>query len=349
MAVVGCGRIAAVHCRYIKTVPGVQLAAVCDPIEESAQRLGNAFQVAARFTDLARMLAEVEPAAVHVLTPPSTHAEVAIAAMESGAHVLVEKPMTARAPEADQLLAAAARTGRTVCVDHNRWFDPVMQQAAELLRSGALGELAGAEVFQGAAVGEAQATAAGATRNWRADMPGGVMHDLAPHPVYLLRNLLGPIRDMQVIGVTSGEVLQEVRAVAAGTRAVGVLSISMRARPMMNTVRLIGTRQTAEVNLNNMTLIVRREHGGPKLASKVLPNVVEAGQLLASTIRNGIAFATGKQRYFPGMGVLIARFYEHLRRGTPPPTTGEEGRDVVRLLDQIWAETAAPSPQRAFA
>jgi predicted dehydrogenase len=346
---VGCGRIARTHARYVRAVPGAQIVAVCDPIENAAAAFAAELGIGGRYSDLKLMLSEARPDAVHVLTPPATHAEVAISVLEAGAHVLVEKPMALNRAQAESMAAAARRTGRTLVVDHNRWFDPVMQKARDLVTSGDLGELVGIEAFQGAAVDESQASSAVARGDWRGGLPGGAMHDLAPHPAYLIRNFVGPISDVQVCSQRRDGQLQEVRAVVAGERCLGTLTISLRGRPFANGVRIIGTRKTVEVNLNNMTLITRQDRKVPKVVGKVLPNLEEAAQLVAATITNTVAFVTGKQRYFPGMGILIEQFYHHLSAGGPPPTTPEEGVDVVGLLDALWAQTADEQRQRAQA
>jgi predicted dehydrogenase len=338
---VGCGRIARTHARYLRSLPTAEIVAVCDPVERAASALAGEIGVGARFTDLRAMLSESRPEAVHVLTPPATHAEVAIAALEAGAHVLVEKPMALNRAEAEGMAAAARRSGRTLVVDHNRWFDQVMLRARELVASGALGDLVGVDVAQGAAVEESQASASAARGDWRTELPGGAMHDLAPHPAYLLRNLVGPISEVRACSRRRDGLLQEVRAVVEGERCLGTLTISLRGRPFANGVRLVGTRRTVEVNLNNMTLVSRQDRRVPKVVGKVLPNLEEAAQLAVATVTNTLAFVTGKQRYFPGMGILIERFYKHLSVGGPPPTTPEEGVEVVALLDALWEQTAA--------
>ena len=349
VGLVGCGRIARTHARYLKGLAIVDLVAVCDPVEDAARALAADFKVGGVYSDLRRMLAEARLDAVHVLTPPATHASVAIAAMEAGASALVEKPMALDQREAEAMVAVARRTGCTLAVDHNRWFDPVVQRARDLLAAGALGDLVGVDVVQGAAVEEVQAFASGDTRHWSADLPGGVMHNLAPHPAYLLRNFVGRIGEVHVCSVSDGGVIQELRAVVSGERCLGSMTISMRGRPLTNTVRLTGTRRTVEINLNNMTLVVRQDRKAPKLVGKVLPNLEEAAQLSVATVVNAIAFATGRQRYFPGMGILIKKFHLHLAAGTPPPTSGEEGAEVVALLDALWQHVTAPEQRRALA
>ena len=88
---------------------------------------------------------------------------------------------------------------------------------------------------------------------------------------------------------------------------------------------------TAEANLNNMTLVVRRTRRVPKLIGKVLPNLDEAAQLLRATVVNGIEFLRGRQRFYPGMGLHFRALYRALAAGQPPPVTrrGRAGGRVV--------------------
>jgi hypothetical protein len=106
----------------------------------------------------------------------------------------------------------------------------------------------------------------------------------------------------------------------------------------MNRIVIYGSAMTAEVNLNNMTLIVRQTRKVPKLVGKVLPNLEEAAQLVRATVTNGIEFALGRQRFYPGMGAHFRTLYERLSRGEPPPVSGADGRAVLALLHDIWEQ-----------
>src|SRR5262245_34676306 len=110
VAIAGCGRIARVHCGYLRGLPNVQVVAACDRVASAAAGVAKDFGGEAIYTDLGRMLDAVRPDAVHVLTPPATHAEVAMIAMQAGAHVLVEKPMAIDIAQADAMIDMAMRT-----------------------------------------------------------------------------------------------------------------------------------------------------------------------------------------------------------------------------------------------
>ncbi len=107
---------------------------------------------------------------------------------------------------------------------------------------------------------------------------------------------------------------------------------------------------SAEVNLNNMTLVLRRTRRAPKLIAKVLPNLDEAAQLLRATVRNAIEFARGRQRYYPGMGIHFRALYAALADGKPPPVSADEGRECVWLLERMWEQAGVirhPNRRRA--
>jgi len=335
VALVGCGRIAHVHAGYLRQIPQVEFVGACDLDPAAREAFARRWQVPT-YLDVDELLAAGQPDAVHVVTPPATHAPLARQLLAAGLHVMVEKPMALTPAEADDMVAAARAAGRYLTVDHNRWFDPVVMAARRLVDSGALGELAGVDVFQGAPLAEADGSARAG--HWTTGLPGGSLYDSAPHPAYLLRGFIGPVRDVRVIARrTPSGAIEELRAIVDGERALGTFTLCSRSQPIMNRVIVYGTIATADINLNNMTLIVRRNRKVPKIVGKVLPNLEEAVQLVRATVVNVIEFIRGRQRFYPGMGVHFRELYQALANGQPPPVSAEDGRDVMRLLDDIWS------------
>jgi predicted dehydrogenase len=342
VALVGCGRIARVHRSYLAELPEVELVGLCD-VDDAARRDFAAEVSLPAFGTLSELVSEAKPQVVHVLTPPATHAPLALELLNAGVNVLVEKPLALTTREADCVLEAARRAGRWISVDHNRWFDPVVQEAARAVASGRLGRIVGVEVFQGADPGEAEKLASGSS-HWSMQLPGGTLHNLAPHPLYLMRRFAGRATDLRVVArTTDAGQLEEVRLAALGETAPALVTISLYTQPFTNRLTLLGSEATMEVNLNNMTLIERRPRRLPKLVGKVWPNLSEAGQLLAATVRNGIAFVAGRQRFYPGIGAHLKALYASVAHGGPPPVAPEEGRDVVAWYDEILAQAGIRS------
>lgn len=335
VALIGCGRIAHVHCGYLRQTPQVECVGACDLNLEARERFAARWQLPT-YADVDELLAAAQPDVVHIVTPPATHAKLAIELMESGIDVLVEKPMAVTLAEAERMIAAAKANGRMLTVDHNRLFDPVMRTAVGAIESGAIGRVVGVEVFQGAVAAEGQAEAS-AQSQWSSALPGGSLFDSAPHPAYLLRGLVGEIDALEVIAdADATEGIRELRAIARGKIALGTLTISQQARPITSRVTIWGTEMSLEINLNTMTLVRRRTKKVPKLIGKVLPNFDEAYQGVRATVTNTIEFVTGRQRYYPGMGVHFSLLYDHLARGLPAPVSMSEARDVMWLVEEMW-------------
>jgi predicted dehydrogenase len=117
IAIVGCGRIAGSHAAAIAALPALgRLVAVADPDLDRARQLAAKHGDAAPCRDLAQVLARPDVDAVLICTPNALHAAQSVEAMESGRHVLVEKPMAEDADSAGRMAAVAERTGRVLVV-----------------------------------------------------------------------------------------------------------------------------------------------------------------------------------------------------------------------------------------
>ncbi len=94
VAVVGTGLMGAEHLRCLGTLPSVEVVAVVDRSAVLAEATAERFDIPRSLTDHRRMLDEVAPDVVHVVTPPTTHFEIAYDSLAAGAHAFVEKPIT---------------------------------------------------------------------------------------------------------------------------------------------------------------------------------------------------------------------------------------------------------------
>ncbi len=140
VAVVGCGYWGPNLARNFHQLKHARLCALCDA---DAGRLG---EVAALYPE-AQPLARFEDvlgdgvAAVAIATPARTHYALAKRALESGKHVLVEKPLAMSAPEAEELIALAAAQRVTLMVGHTFEYNPAVLKIKELVGAGHIGQL----------------------------------------------------------------------------------------------------------------------------------------------------------------------------------------------------------------
>jgi predicted dehydrogenase len=341
VGLIGCGKIARAHVPYIRAYQGATIVGVCDTNLQQAEALARQFQIGQAYSDPLALLAAQQPDVVHILTPPQTHARLAIAAMEAGAHVLVEKPMAVSVEEADCMAATARRMGVHLCVDHNRLFDPVTRQAKQMVRRGDIGEVVGVEAFQGYVRLNSGAmpddlSSAGA---WVAQLPGGLLQNIAPHPISLLLTFMPEARLVSVVtkqtGFCPGTPFEEVRVIFEGERGLGLLTFSLSPQPYLNYLTIYGSQASLQLNLNNNTLIVYKERRLPKLLAKGWFNIDQCLQLLSNTLQSSFQVLTGKMSFYPGMEYLIRSYYTCLEKGGSPPITAEEGRAVVEVFERI--------------
>lgn len=129
---------------------------------------------------------------VSIVTPPSTHKEIALAALHAGKHVLCEKPMALNAGETlDMATAAQCHTDRFALIDHQLRFLPSLQLAQQRVHSGALGALRHVETL---VIGGGRADPHRAW-NWWSDeaQGGGLLGAIGSHQIDALQFLFGPV------------------------------------------------------------------------------------------------------------------------------------------------------------
>lgn len=338
VAIIGCGQLGWIHLLHITRFQLGELVGVCDFYLPQLEKTGHTFNVRNLYTDPAEMLAEARPDVVHIVTPPPTHADLAIQAMQAGCHVLVEKPMALTPEEADHMIAVARETGKSLCVDHNRLFAPPTLEARRLLESGELGELVSVDFFQGFGL-PPRMKLSQFDNPWFSKLPGGLVQDLAPPCIYSLLEFVGnPVRFHVLTkrtGVLPAAPVEEVRLMMEGERILGTGTISLSAQPYMNHFTLYGSKAMARVNIDNFTLIVRKNRYSHPLFNRVFGPMGEGKKMFLSSARNAFLFATGKQPRYPDMLELIRRFYRSVQDGGPPPVPPKQGRETVRFIQEV--------------
>lgn len=140
VGVVGAGMIAGCHVRAFTATPGVRVVAVADPRADKAALLAGTVQASA-CADLEEVLA-LDVDIVTVCTPPATHADLAVRAIEAGRHVLCEKPLAGSLAGCRRILEAARATDAVVMVGHVSRFERDHRAAKDLVDSGHVGEVA---------------------------------------------------------------------------------------------------------------------------------------------------------------------------------------------------------------
>jgi len=139
--VVGLGYWGPNLIRNLQELEGAELRWICDLDEKRLGPMGRRYPAARSTTQFNELLADPELEAIAIATPVSTHYPLALAALQAGKHVFIEKPLASSAVEAQQLLRVAEERGLTLMPGHTFLYSPPVNMIRELIHTGALGDI----------------------------------------------------------------------------------------------------------------------------------------------------------------------------------------------------------------
>ncbi|HUQ90462.1 MAG TPA: Gfo/Idh/MocA family oxidoreductase [Bryobacteraceae bacterium] len=139
--VIGLGRFGEIHCEALAHLPPCELYALCTRDESRLKELSGRFGVRHAYTSYEELLKNPEIDAVSVVTMWDQHAAPTVAALHSGKHVFVEKPMAATVAECEAIVRASRETGRFCMVGHICRFNPRYAAAKREIDAGAIGRI----------------------------------------------------------------------------------------------------------------------------------------------------------------------------------------------------------------
>ena len=328
------------HGLALAATPGLQLAAVVDPVAERRAAAAEMFPGLHAHADLAGLLAGDEIDLAIVATPPVYHAGLCADLLRAGKHVVCEKPLCLTTAEADGLLELAADTGRALTVHHNRRFDADFIALTRAVRDGLLGDLFNVETFVGGFQHPCRA--------WHSEvaMSGGAVYDWGSHHVDWILRLLGD-RPVGVTMTTHKRVWRDVtnddqlrlRLLFADGREAEFLQSDVAAvrRPKFYVQGTRGTavgwyREMASESIEPGLGFVRRvaHHAEAPVDLRVVR--YEGDGVLTDTT---IAPRPGPAHAFH------ANLADHLEFGEPLAVTAQSARDVIAVLEAGTRSAAA--------
>ena len=209
---VGCGSLSQrgvlPHLRQPDAREKVRLVAVADAVEERARQTAERFDVPAYFSDVGAMLAGADLDLVLVITPITDHYRSALAAIEAGKHVYVQKAMTVTLTEADALLAARDRAGVKLAAAPGFELFPATAQLREAVRGGALGQVYTAYTYtmgfghEHEPIRGGEGALAAIDPAWYYRRGAGPLPDVTVYSLQLLTSVLGPVRRVTALANT---------------------------------------------------------------------------------------------------------------------------------------------------
>ena len=323
--VIGCGAICVNHFHALEKTENAALSAVCDIDPDKLDKAVRE-QGVKGYLDWRELIAQPDIDAVHVCVPHYLHAEISVAALKAGKHVLCEKPLGMTLREAEAMVRTARETGRTLTVCFQNRFNGASLRMKELIGSGALGKVLGGSAF----VTWNRAGAYYSSSPWRgkwATEGGSVLINQAVHTLDLMKWLSG---------------------------GFSVKACTMSAKRLPDEIE---TEDTCDMLLENgeggRFLFYCSNCGVTNLPVQ-LHLLLEKGELHMDGARltvkgpDGVFLEdyttetkVGKDYWGSGHGALIDNFYTQLAKGGQPLISPEDGLETTRLLEQAYTASCA--------
>ncbi len=369
---VGCGSLSQrgvlPHLSQPDAREKVRLVAVADTVVERARQSAERFGVPSFYADAETMLAQADLDLVLVITPIPYHFSNALAAIQAGKHVYVQKAMTSTLAQANELLGARDRAGVKLAAAPGYELFPLVPQMRQIVAEGVLGKVyvAYAYALGFGHVGEPLRDGAGVLAEidpgWYYRAGGGPLPDVGVYSLQLITSVLGPVRRVTALAnqgspvrtwkgreipVTINDnhvVLMEFAGgtlgVAPGSDCYGSARIPWGGLGLYGT---LGALEITDVHLPS----------GYPTRFEVQGGLWPAGASAAGGLRE-FAEPVSAQTYIQGEHVNIEEPHAYadimdlvdaILEDRPPRATGEQARHVVEIIEKAYRAAATGQTQ----
>jgi len=342
IGILGCGTAAEHHLDALKYISDIDVTWLCDIFETKAIYAAKQWARHAKTgTDVNELLMSHRPDVVHICTPPSTHAELTIKALESGCHVILEKPMATTNAEAMKIVHARDASDKQVCLMHNHMFDPPIRKARAVIQNGDIGRLIYGEARYFLSKDKKKRENMIDQNHWAYKLASGIAGEYLPHPIYLLHSFFGPCLDLQLqtkdAGGGSNSQMMHAYALQLQFRtALGRILMIDNMDYEHFSIDIYGSRAAIHINMMDLTYSIERQRSGlPLVVSRVGVTVEQSIQRLFGTLSNLFFIGTGRLKRRPGHKLLIKEFYHAIRNNTPMPVPTEDGLAQVNTMEML--------------
>jgi len=345
LGIIGMGAIGMVHAEAHQAVGEAEVSAICDTDAARLEQAGRTFGAAQRFGDY-RELLKADVDAVLICTPNSLHTETALAAVEAGKDVFLEKPMALNAGQAGRIAAAADEAGAVLQIGMVWRFDPAAQLIRQWVAEGRFGEI---YHMRAVMVRRRGIPGLGGWFTTKALSGGGPLIDLGVHWFDLSMHLSGQWRPTAVSAGTYAKFGPRMKDYAyvsmwAGPpRLDGVFDVEDYSSGFVRFAReatlsfeiawAANSPPEGYVELIGDAGGVRAFDGGPlRILTEHAGRVADIEPQLDTTVNRYEAQARS--------------FVEACRREHPPAATAQEGLTVMKLIDAVYASHQAGAEVR---
>lgn len=329
-ALIGCGRISTNHIKAAVNNK-LDIAAVCDVVPEHMEELLSKHELEKdssikRYSDYRKMLDEVQPELVGIATESGLHAQIALACIERGIHVIIEKPMAMSIQDADEIIRRSREKNVKVSACHQNRFNVAVQEMRKAVETGRFGRLSHGSIHVRWNRNQNYYTQAPWRGTWAQD--GGALMNQCIHGIDLLRWMLGSEID-EVYGVTRQQFHDYLEA-----EDIGMAVIKFK-NGAVATVE--GTTNVYPQNLEE-TLYLFGEKGTVKLGGKSTNNIDVwdfADETEQDKGNKGLEEQTSNV-YGNGHTSLYADVIDAVKNDRTPYVDAQAGKNALELVLAIY-------------
>jgi len=295
------------------------------------------------------MLEVEKPDVLHITTPPQSHLSLTRQAVAAGCHIFLEKPVALRHCDAEAIIGAATGAGRKLTVNYWPRFEAPALELRRLYETGVLGIPVHVESFLGYDLGGEYGTALKRDpEHWVHRLPGKLFQNVLDHVL----NKITPFLDdeepfIQAVAYRgnagggesrSGELLDELRVIIRGAQVSAYATFSAHARPVGQTLRVYGTKNTAHVDFMARTVALERKQTFPSALGRLFPPFLVAKDYLRQGLKNVNRFSHARFHFFDGLRRLLNEFYLCIEKDSPPPIAYGEILRVSAMMERIFEQ-----------
>lgn len=339
VGVIGCG-VGLLHLQGFTLDPRVKVLAIAGLDEERCRELAGQFSVPRIYRDYQDLLADPDIDAVTVAVPNLLHYPVALAAIEAGKHVMVEKPLARTTAEAEQIVSAASQAGLVLGVVFNRRGRQDVQLLKREFERGAFGEIYHARAFW---MRRSGIPGLGTWFTNREMSGGGPLIDLGIHVLDMALWILGNPRPRSVSAATYAELGPRGRGQWQGGRFKVVPGVEYEVEDFATALIRFEGKLTLQLDASwaaftghgdDFGLSLLGNEGGAEIHAR---DYAQTGTLRLFGEIDGVPTVTEPrllERH--GHGEVFKQFVDSVLDGVPMSPSGEEGLERVRLIEAIY-------------
>jgi predicted dehydrogenase len=332
VAVVGAGYWGPNLVRNFEAHPQTDLVWVCDLDVDRAQRTIGRHSTVSVTSSLDDVLDDVTVDAVAIATPVHTHTEVAVACLDAGKHVLIEKPLAASLAEGQKLVALAEDRDLVLMCDHTYCYTPAVQRLRELAHGGALGDIQYVDSVR-INLGLVQSDV-------------DVWWDLAPHDLSILEFIL-PATCAPVAVAAHG-----ADPIGAGQACVGYLTLPLSnggiahihvnwlSPTKIRTTIVGGTKRMVVWDDLSPAQRLRMYDCGVEVSDATIDDATRHGRLVSYRVGDMVAPALPEREALIG---VVGEFVASINQHRPPLTDGRAGVRILQVLEAASSSAATGS------